>query len=166
MRYFTNGKLDDDKFTGLTLSFFGSGFSQRNADGSENLGYMAKEITKDEYDIWLTRLANPDNVNYFHGIFGNGLLNAQTHQKMTETIEKAKIARLSVKRVQALIALAKAGITKDDIYKALGDDEIAKIWFEESLTFNRSNEYVKKIGVGLELTDAQLDDLFLEANKI
>lgn len=70
----------------------------------------------------------------------------------------------SVTRAQARIALHEAGL--------LGQVEAAvaahpyypvRIWWADALTFERSNSYLAAIAVEMELTEEQVDALFVTA---
>lgn len=178
MKYFTNGTLSDPSLSGVTIAAF-----QTDADGNlpsgTYTGYLAQEITEAEYLIWVDRITNPDNVTYFHGAFGAmGVVDATTHAlieaKVAATLaatEAQRRATRAVKRVQALVALNRRGITKIDIYGIIGampsaQQAEATLWFEESLTFVRNNPYINGIGSALGLSQADLDDLFYEAEAI
>lgn len=97
--YLTNGKLDDADFTGITVTHYylednGTIIGQNaTLDGKPALGYLPNEITKEEYEIWKARIANPDNVTYFAGIFaGIGVIDKATRQLLDAKIAEAKQA--------------------------------------------------------------------------
>jgi hypothetical protein len=105
--YLTNGKLDDDAFTGITVTHYylkdDSTIVGQNAtlDGKPFLGYLPNEITKEEYDIWKERIATPDNVTYFAGVFaGVGVIDKATRQSLDAKIAEAKQAH-NEKQVEA-----------------------------------------------------------------
>ena len=94
--YYSNGELSDDYGTGLTVSAYqvdddGKFLSaMRTQDGSIFLGYMPNEITETEFLVWKERIAKPDNVNYFAGIFaGIGVIDAKTRKALDEKITEA-----------------------------------------------------------------------------
>lgn len=71
-----------------------------------------------------------------------------------------------VTAAQALIALSRAGLL-DDVQvavEAAGGE--AKIWFERALMWRRDNINVTSIGAALNLDDAAIDDLFVQAAAI
>lgn len=91
--YYSNGELSDDYGTGLTVSAYqvdddGKFLSaMRTQDGSIFLGYMPNEITETEFLVWKERIAKPDNVNYFAGIFvGIGVIDAKTRKALDKKI--------------------------------------------------------------------------------
>ena len=175
--YFTNGVLNDEAGTGVTLATFIKDTTgdwkvvQRDASGKPYFGYEAKEVSDEEYKTWAARIANPDMVNYFPGIFGNGVVNKAIYEKNQANRKAKYIANLAVTRAAALLTLAKHGISKEMIYAKISEmpeaeAAVARIWFEEALSFKRSNEYLKKLGELLFFNDAQLDELFIEAAAI
>lgn len=90
MKYFTNGAMDDPSGSGLTIAAF-----QTDADGNvpkgQYLGYLAKEITKEEYEKWLSIISAPDNVNYFNGAFiGVGVVDAKTHKENEDKVAESQ----------------------------------------------------------------------------
>lgn len=92
MKYFTNGTLNDPSLTGVTVAAF-----QTDADGNLQkgtyTGYLSQEITEAEYLVWVGRITNPDNVDYFHGAFGAmGVVDARTHALIEAKIASAKSA--------------------------------------------------------------------------
>jgi len=97
--YLTNSKLDDDAFTGVTVTHYylednGTIIGQNaTLDGKPFFGYLPNEITKEEYDIWKERIANPDNKKYFAGIFaGIGVVDKATRKMLDAKITEAKQA--------------------------------------------------------------------------
>jgi len=95
--YLTNGKLDDDAFTGITVTHYylednGTIIGQNaTLDGKPALGYLPNEIAKEEYDAWKERIANPDNVTYFAGIFaGIGVIDKATRKALDAKIAEQK----------------------------------------------------------------------------
>ena len=97
--YLTNGELNDPAFTGVTVTHYyvkddGEIVGQNaTIDGKPYFGYLPKEVSKEEYDLWVQRIANPDNVNYFAGIFaGVGVIDAKTRTALDEKIATANEA--------------------------------------------------------------------------
>lgn len=97
--YLTNGELNDPAFTGITVTHYyvkdNGEIVGQNAtiDGKPYFGYLPKEITEAEYNEWKARIANPDNVNYFAGIFaGIGVIDAKTRTALDEKIATANEA--------------------------------------------------------------------------
>lgn len=175
-KYYTNGELGDDKGTGVTLACFqfdedGKPLVAQMRDGQFYSGYLAKEVTKAEYNEWAKRIANPDFVNFFPGIFNNGIVNKAAYDKYQAVRKANVVANLAVTRAAALITLAGKGISKDFVYEKIDElpaeqAAIARVWFDEALTFKRSNEYIKLLGEKLGMTDAQLDELFIAASQV
>jgi hypothetical protein len=106
MRYFTNSKLDDDTGTGLSIAAYqtneqGEIVSGLFSKGRPYLGYLPNEITKEEYEVWKERIANPDNKKYFAGIFaGIGVVDKATRKMLDAKIAEAKQAH-NEKQVEA-----------------------------------------------------------------
>lgn len=70
----------------------------------------------------------------------------------------------SVTRAQALMALYKAGILDQVKQKVAAHPlEEVRIWYENALNWTRFNPYVMAIGEEMNLTDEQIDDLFIAA---
>lgn len=97
--YYTNGELNDTKGAGLTTACYSlkedgtfAGAVPMSADG-KSLGYMAKEVSKEEYDLWNERIANPDLVNYFPSMFGGiGVINKTARKAIDDSFASAKEA--------------------------------------------------------------------------
>lgn len=125
MKYFTNGELSDQTGTGITLCCTPSdtpstSFKNFSVHGAH--GYLPNEITKEEYDIWKERIANPDNVTYFAGIFaGIGVVDKATRQALDAKIAEAKQAsnekQVEANRINFKLAQRDA--------KAIGEDHEA-----------------------------------------
>ncbi|MGO4172506.1 hypothetical protein [Bosea sp. TAF32] len=81
-----------------------------------------------------------------------------------EFIDLPPTAPAFVTRGQALMALYKGGLLQPvrDAVAAHPLEEV-RIWFENSLNWERYNPYVMAVGMELELTDDQIDDLFIAA---
>ena len=88
-----------------------------------------------------------------------------------EAIEKAVAKRkdeLKVKVItprQARLALHKAGLL-DEVTTMLAADKEMEIWWEYSLDIQRDHEMVITLGTQLGLTEAQLDQLFIDGSKL
>ena len=145
--YLTNGKLNDDDFTGVTVTHYfekdsGEIVGQNSTiDGKPYFGYLPNKVTEDEYKLWKERIAKPDGVvttdtakgvrtytgTYFAGIFpGIGVIDAATRKMLDDKIDASKAAAeaqrkatMAVKPVQAMDALFDIGITETDIYGAI-----------------------------------------------
>ncbi len=177
-KYYTNGELTDSDGAGVNLytcelNEDGSYTPGRfDAAGKPYFGYLAKEITEEEFDLWKQRIAAPDMVEFFPGVFpGIGVVDKPTYEAIQERRRLAVIANRRVTRAQGLKALARKGITKSAIYDAIdsmpdGKAMDARIDFEEETTWRRSSDLVKGMGVALGLTSDQLDDLFTLASTL
>lgn len=66
---------------------------------------------------------------------------------------------------QARLALLNAGLL-DEVETLLANDRAMQIWWEYSLDIQRNHEHVVAIGSALELTETQLDELFIEGAKL
>ena len=88
-----------------------------------------------------------------------------------EAIEKAVAKRkdeLKVKVItprQARLALHRAGLL-DEVATVLAVDKEMEIWWEYSLDIQRNHEMVISLGKQLGLTEAQLDQLFVDGSKL
>ena len=91
-KYLTNGSLDDPEGTGVTVSVVSccpegkqlSGLVL-GSTGEFYEGYQAKEISKEEYLIWKDRIAMPDMITYFPGVFpGIGVVSKATYLKFQQ----------------------------------------------------------------------------------
>lgn len=174
LKFFTNGELNDPYWTGLTVAALEVDDDGNLTTGWVNsetgqltAGYMAKEITKEQYFFYKEQLVNPDRVTYFPGQFaGYGIVSKTIYDAILRSANEVTIANLVVTRAQALIALSRKGITETTILTAIGDNPEAIIRFKNSLTFTRSSEVVKSVATALKLSDAEVDTLFLDASKI
>lgn len=95
-----------------------------------------------------------------------GPLDLAAIEARCEQIALKGVVPTKVTRAQALMALHKAGLlpqVKDAV--AAHPLEEVRIWFANSLNWERNNPYVLAIGMELELTDDQIDDLFIAASK-
>ena len=88
-----------------------------------------------------------------------------------EAIEKAVAKRkdeLKVKVItprQARLALHRAGLL-DEVATVLAVDKEMEIWWEYSLDIQRNHDMVIALGTQLGLTEAQLDQLFVDGSKL
>jgi hypothetical protein len=86
MKYVKNSALDDSTFTGVSLTIL--------PDEAPLKGYLAEEISKEDYLVWQERIANPDNKVYFAGIFpGIGVINGATRKALDAKITEATLVR-------------------------------------------------------------------------
>lgn len=72
-----------------------------------------------------------------------------------------------VTSAQAKIALYSAGLL-DQVKAVVAAHpyEVVRLWYDNAGTWERGNPYVQALGVEIGLTDEQIDDLFIAANKI
>ena len=66
---------------------------------------------------------------------------------------------------QARLALHRAGLL-DKVGSMLAADKEMELWWEYSLDIQRNNEMVIALGMQLGLTEAQLDQLFVDGSKL
>ena len=87
--YLKFGNLQDAEGAGVTVGIEGvnNGMEFVAVNGMHTGGFQREEITKEEYDLWAKRIANPDNVTYFAGIFaGTGVIDAKTRKALDKKI--------------------------------------------------------------------------------
>ena len=104
-KYFTNGELDDKTGTGVTLMSVPemAGVEFKSVSPTGEFGYLAKEISKDEYIEWQKRISNPDMVDYFPGIFpGVGVVSKAVYSARQKEL-KACLAADEKRRLRDLI---------------------------------------------------------------
>ena len=88
-----------------------------------------------------------------------------------EAIDKAVAKRkdeLKVKVItprQARLVLHRAGLL-DKVATMLAADKEMELWWEYSLDIQRNHEIVIALGMQLGLTEAQLDQLFVDGSKL
>jgi len=91
-RYFKNGTLDDPLFTGVTLMVVREGDTSSigyvTADGEPYYGYMAEELTAEDYAMWWGRISQPDFQVYFPSPMG-GILNAARYSEFKGKVDTA-----------------------------------------------------------------------------
>lgn len=117
-KYYTNGALDDP--TGLTLSvqeFDDDGnltFGLVNGDGKPEPGYLAKEISKEEFDKIALDIKDPSIPNGMAGLISEEFATKQA-EKHAEA-RKARSKQVDVSEVE--FKLAELGIDRAQL-KAL-----------------------------------------------
>lgn len=87
---------------------------------------------------------------------------------VVKPVEVPPIVPPSVSRFQALMALHNAGLL-EQVEAAMANPDTPMLYrlaFKEAKDFERGSETVTAMGAQLELTDAQLDDLFIAASQI
>lgn len=171
-KFFTNGILDDEFGTGVTISSLPSDSKDNPIpllvnNNKSSLGYLAKEVTEKEYLLWQSRIANPDMVEYFPGIFpGIGVVNREIYDKLqAQRKEQVRLAATVSKR-QALLALHSVGLSPDAIrekIKAMDNGEALLIEFDYATEFKRSHPAIAGIAAVLGLSDSAVDELFAKA---
>lgn len=71
----------------------------------------------------------------------------------------------SVTRAQALVALHEAGLLPAvEAAVEAHSYEVLRIWWRNALSFERANPYLNALAGELELTDADIDGLFIAAS--
>jgi hypothetical protein len=131
-KFYTNGTLDDVTGTGVTLvavpEVQGVVFESVSPTGAN--GYLAEEISQEEYETWKARIAAPDMVKYFPGIFpGVGVVNKKVYtalqkarQKDLDTAEEEKLKTLAPGYKMAAAIAKLTGESAVDVLKAFRPD--------------------------------------------
>ena len=94
-KYYTNGEASDKDFVGLTLANFTFDDEKQEyvgvqmSDGKPFFGYLAVEISKEEYDAYVAIFAGESNPKLKLNCFRNGLLDVKTHKAMEKAIGNA-----------------------------------------------------------------------------
>jgi hypothetical protein len=115
---------------------------------TDHLGTEWHLTTDSQVGDWLMFLANPENT-------------------IAPALPIEPLPVTSVSRAQAQLALYNAGLL-DDLEALIASHPYrpVRIWYESANTWERSNPYVNLLGPELNLTDEQIDDLFLQASLI
>lgn len=72
-----------------------------------------------------------------------------------------------VTRSQALMALHNAGLLEQVETLIAGHEYLpVRLWFNNALRFERNHAYLQAIAIELELTEQQVDDLFIAASML
>ena len=71
----------------------------------------------------------------------------------------------SITRLQAKLQLLEIGLL-DEVEALIEQDRKAKLYWTDSQNFLRNDEILLGMATALGLSDAQLDDLFLQASKL
>jgi len=66
---------------------------------------------------------------------------------------------------QARLILLQYGLL-DDIEAMVATDKAMEIWWEYSLEILRDNEHIKTAAIALNITDEQLDQMFIDGSKL
>lgn len=99
-----------------------------------------------------------------HGGIINGVLEVLTPEEYVPPV----IVPERVSAYQARVALKRANLL-NDVQGLMDDpatDDEAKIAWEYATEFWRSSPFIAALAPGLGMTDQQLDELFINANKI
>lgn len=83
-------------------------------------------------------------------------------------INQTQIVPQSVSRFQARVALSQAGYfnTINSYMNSLPIDDIQRLAWNDAMEFRRNSPTVSAMAVMLNLTNEQLDDLFILANSV
>lgn len=127
IKYFKNGALDEN--TGVTLSvqeFDEQGnltFGLMDINGKPNPGFLAEEISKEEYDKISEDLKNPNVPKGIAGLISPVFVEKEfkKHKEARDFVEKAKDADKlpQVKRKALVDKLTALGIDITDLKQAL-----------------------------------------------
>lgn len=96
-----------------------------------------------------------------------GSLNLQEIQTLCEEIATRKIVPKTISKAQALQALDNVGL-----YESVVDTvsqfpvKSVKIWFDNANQWERDHPYIHMFGPQFNLTDDEIDDLFIAAAKL
>ena len=175
IRYYKNGRLDDAFGTGVSIEVRddGAGSVARTAfvssDGEEQLGYLAEEITAEAAAVWQQRIAAPDMITYFPGLFpGIGVVDKSVHERLQQEQEKQWIATRVVTRLAFFMALAEAGYKKSRLLaiakkQPAADRLRAEMLVAEGIEFRRNDALLARLLAELGLDAAAIDALFVAA---
>ena len=95
-----------------------------------------------------------------------GVLVTKLEQETKYLADKAKaLVPKEVTMRQARLALLDAGLL-DDINTLLSQDERAKIQWEYATAVYRDEALVSQMQLAIDMTDEQIDSLFIEASKL
>lgn len=80
-------------------------------------------------------------------------------------VEPPPAVPASVTRAQARVALYEAGLLAQvEAAVAAHPYEVVRIWWENALNIERANPYLVGLAIELELSEQQVDDLFIAAS--
>ena len=86
-------------------------------------------------------------------------------QEELEALIRREEAKKPISPRQARLILLQYGLL-DDIEAMLSTDRAMQIWWEYSLDIKRNNEHIINTGIALNLTENQLDNMFIEGSKL
>lgn len=131
---------------------------------------------EDEHELTIneTEVTLDTSLTEFPSVFDNGVIRPMTQEEYENHIfilnNPIKIVPDSVSMAQARLILLKIGkLSEVDsaINNMIGDEgESARIEWEFQTRVSRKSNLVMEMANMLELTDEELDDLFIEASKI
>lgn len=167
IKYYLNGEIGDPAGTGVTIHSKEFNSFIQFEDKPE--GYKAKEISKEEYLEWQSRIQSPDMVNFFPGIFpGIGVVNAEVYAKVQERKkERARLLR-TVPVVKAREQLIRMGLD-DDVEAYINtiadpiEKKLTRNWYEYYTEWTLGHELTQKFA-GIFSID--LDKFFDEASSL
>ena len=84
---------------------------------------------------------------------------------MINTSIKKVVVPQSVTPRQARLALLQVGLL-DEVEAMLANDKAMQIWWEYSLSVERNNEHVTAMATALNMTDEEMDELFMLAGSL
>jgi hypothetical protein len=115
--------------------------------------------------IWM----NSDNGPFMH--YWNedklGQLDMEAIQERCEEISIRKIVPKEISKAQALQALDDAGLY-ESVVATISNHDVrrVKIWFDSANYWERYHPYIQMFGPEFDLTEEQIDDLFIAASKL
>lgn len=110
------------------------------------------DITKEEFKDFPPFLNGHIFIEYDNGF-------------VTREPEPVVIIPNSVTKLQAKLQLLEIGLL-DEVETLIEQDRKAKLYWTDSQNFLRNDEILLSMATALGLSDAQLDDLFVEASKL
>jgi hypothetical protein len=180
-RFFTNSVLDDKAGTGVSVAAFTTDAAgnflgvQMGADGTPYFGYLAQEVTFEEFNVWKSRISSPDMVTYFPGRFpGFGVVNKEVYNTLQSEARAAMKNAQSVTNIQAkewlinndmedrfeafIISIGDTG-KKQDIKRS----KIMWNWYEKATTWKYDNNHLAHAFNGIKIDK---DKFFAEASLL
>ena len=96
-----------------------------------------------------------------------GPLDMDQIQERAEEIMNRKIVPKEISKAQALQALDDAGLY-DSVVATISNHDVrrVKIWFDSANYWERYHPYIQMFGPEFDLTEDQIDDLFIAASKL
>lgn len=117
---------------------------------------MRYEILNENNDVVNTVVADIDFVQ----------ANFKHYRQIEELIvvEQTKIPQILTPR-QCKLQLLTLGLL-DEVEAIIATDRALKIWFDESLDFQRSNTLIIAVALQLRMSEDDMDNFFIEASKL